>query len=75
MSLNYSKTMNLALNYLYKVFLRPFPHIQLTPVTTKEIIEIIKFMWLRLVKISLAFIKPPLTHICNKPLSTGIYPT
>jgi hypothetical protein len=35
-------TMNFALNYLYQVFTRPFPHIKLTPVSTKEISEIIK---------------------------------
>ena len=37
MPVNNSVTMNLVLNYLYKVFIRPFPHIILTPVTTKEI--------------------------------------
>ena len=39
-----SMTMNFALIYLYQVFTRPFPHIQLTPVSTKEISEIIKFL-------------------------------
>jgi hypothetical protein len=34
-------TMNLALIYLYKVFIRPFQFIQLTPITTTEISEII----------------------------------
>jgi len=42
MPVNNSMTMNIAINYLYKVFIRPFPHIKLTPVTTKEISEIIK---------------------------------
>jgi hypothetical protein len=42
MPVNNSVTMNLALNYLYKVFISPFPDIKLTPVTTKEISEIIK---------------------------------
>ena len=41
-SVNNSMTMNLALNYLYKVFVRPFPHIPLTSLTTKEISVIIK---------------------------------
>jgi hypothetical protein len=40
-SVNNLLTMNLALNYLHKVFIRPFPCIQLAPVTTKEISEII----------------------------------
>jgi len=42
MPVSNSLTMNLALNYLCKVFIRPFPHIKLMPVTTKEISEIIK---------------------------------
>jgi hypothetical protein len=33
MSVNNSMTMNSALNYLYQVFTRPFPHIELTPVS------------------------------------------
>jgi len=86
MPVNNSVTMNLALNYLYKVFIRPFPHIKLTPVTTKEISEIIKSLkWknshgydkipVRILKISLPFIISPLTYICNKSLCTGIFPT
>ena len=31
-----------ALNYLYKGYAKPFPQIKLTPVSTKEICEIIK---------------------------------
>jgi hypothetical protein len=34
--------MNLALNSLYKAFIRPFPHIKLTHVTSKEVSEIIE---------------------------------
>ena len=30
-----------ALNYLYKVYAKPFPQIKLTPASTKEICEII----------------------------------
>ena len=84
MPVNNSVTMNLALNYLYKVFIRPFPHIKWTPVTTKEISEIIKSLkWknshgydeirVRILKISLPFIISPLAYICNKS-STGIFP-
>jgi len=86
MPVNNSVTMNLALNYLHKVFIRPFPHIKLTPVTTKEISEIIKSLkWknshgyddipVRILKISLPFIISPLTYISNKSLCTGIFPT
>jgi hypothetical protein len=42
MPVNNSVIMNLAINYLYKVFIRLFPHTKLTPVTTKDISEIIK---------------------------------
>jgi hypothetical protein len=74
MPVNNSLTMNLALHYLYKVFIRLFPHIKLTPVTTKEISEIIKSLkWknshgydeipVRILKISLPFIISPLTYM------------
>jgi hypothetical protein len=74
MPANTSVTMNLALNYLYKVFIRPFLHIKLKPVTTKEISEIIKSLkWknshgydetpVRILKISLPFSISPITHI------------
>ena len=33
-------TMSSALNYLYQVFTRPFTHIKLTPISTREISEI-----------------------------------
>jgi hypothetical protein len=66
--------MDLELNYLHKVFIRPFPCIQLAPVTTKEICEIIKSLkWknshaydeipMRILKISLPFIISPLKYI------------
>jgi len=42
MSVNNSVTTNCALNYLYQVFTRSSPDIKLTPVSTKEISEIIK---------------------------------
>jgi Notch-like protein len=78
--------MDLALTYLYKVFIRPFPCIQSAPVTTTEISEIIKSLkWknshgyneipMRILKISFPFIISPLTYICNKSLSTGLFPT
>jgi hypothetical protein len=59
--------MNLALSYVLKVFITPFPCIQLAPVTTKEISGITKSLkWknshgynnipMRILKISLPFI-------------------
>jgi hypothetical protein len=86
MSVNNSMTVNSALNYLYQVFTRPFPHIKLTPISTREISEIIKSLkWknshgyeeipIEILKISLPFIISPFTYIRNKLLSTGIFPT
>ena len=73
MSVNNSMTMNAALNYIYQVFTRPFPHIKLTPVSTREISEIIKSLkWknahgydeipTKILKISLSFTISPQTH-------------
>jgi hypothetical protein len=73
------------LSYLHQVFIRPFQSIKLTPVSTKEISEIIKSLkWknshgyndipIKILKISLPFIVSPLTYICNR-MSTGIFPT
>jgi len=67
MSVNNSMTMNATLNYFYQVLTRPFPHIKLTPVSTREISEIIKSLkWknahgydeipIKILKISLPFI-------------------
>jgi len=74
--------MNSALNYLYKLFTRLFPHIKLTRVSTKEIIEIIKSLkWkishgynevpTKILKINLPFIISPLTYIyvISRPLA------
>jgi hypothetical protein len=82
MSVDNSMTMNLSLNYLYQVFIRLFPRIKSTPVCTKEISEIIKSLkWknshgydeipIKILKIIIS----PLTYICNKSLSTGIFRT
>jgi hypothetical protein len=73
-------------NSIFNYRVRPFPCIQLAPVTTKAISEIIKSLkWknshgydeipMRILKISLPFIQSPLTYICNKSLSTGLFPT
>jgi hypothetical protein len=78
-------TLDPALNYLYEVFIGPFPCMQLAPVTSKEIKEIIKSLkWknshtydeipMRVLKISLPFIISPVIYICNKSISTGLFP-
>jgi hypothetical protein len=91
MSANNSVNINVAskaahpLSYLYQVFIRPFPNITLTPVSTKEVSGIIKSLkWknlhgydeisIKILKISLPFIISPLTYICNRS-STGTFPT
>jgi hypothetical protein len=82
----YTLTLDPALNYLYKVFIGPFPCIQLAPVTSKEIKEMIKSLKcknphgydeipMRVLKISLPFIISPITYVCNKSISTGLFPT
>ena len=73
------------LHYLTQAFKHPFPSLNLRSVSTKEIEEIIKFLkpknssgydgiTTKLIKISTSFISSPLTYICNKSLSSGIFP-
>jgi hypothetical protein len=74
-----------ALNYLLKVFKNPFPNINMMPVTNKEIKDIVKSLkWKssqgyeipqNILKLSLLFILSPLTYMCNKSLSLGIFRT
>jgi len=74
------------LNYLHQVVIRPFPSMNLTPVSTKEVSKIIESLkWknshgydktpIKIIKTSLPYIISPLTHICNRSLSTGNFPT
>jgi len=80
MSVNNSKTMNRALNYIFQMFIRLFPHIKLTPLSTKEISEIIKSLkWknshgydeipIKILKVSLPFIISPLIYVVSCPLA------
>jgi hypothetical protein len=73
------------LHFLTQSFKHPFPNIKLKYVSTKEIEKIIKLLKpknsfgydgisTKLIKISSSFISSPLTHICNKSLSSGIFP-
>jgi len=66
-------------------FKNPFPNINLKSVSTKEVKNKIKSLKpknssgcegisTKLIKISSPFISSPLTHICNKSLSSGIFP-
>jgi Notch-like protein len=75
-----------ALKFLSDVFKFPFPNIHMTPVTNKETNkDIVKSLKLKysygyieipqhILKISLPFILSPLTYMCNKSLSLGVFP-
>jgi len=73
------------LHYLTPSFKNPFPNINLKSVSTKEIKNIIKSLKpknslgydgisTKLLKISSPFIVSPLTHICNKSISSETFP-
>jgi len=75
-----------ALNNLYSVFNKPFPQFNMTPVNAKEIKDIIKTLkWkssygydeipLQILKISAPYIISPLIYLCNKSMTTGIFPS
>jgi hypothetical protein len=75
-----------ALNYLYSVFNKPFPQLNMAPVNAKEIKYIIRTLkWkssygydeipLKILKISTPYITSPLIYLCNKSMTTGIFPT
>jgi len=78
---NSSITENLNL-----VFNRPFEQINLTPITAQEIKKIIRSLkWKtssgyaeippKLLKVSLPYIISPLIYLCNKPLTSGRFPS
>jgi hypothetical protein len=73
----------IPLHYLMQSFKNPLPNINLK--STKEVENMIKSLKpknssgydgisTKLLKISFLFISSPLTHICNKSLSSGIFP-
>ena len=73
------------LHYLTQSFKNPFPKVKLKSISTKEIENIIKLLKpknssgyegisTKLIKLSSLFISSPLTYICNKSLSSGIFP-
>ena len=73
--------------YLSKAFNQPFPTINLLKgVSSKEIEDIMKSLKIKnshgyvgirtkLLKLSMHYISSPLTYICNRMLSSGIFPT
>jgi hypothetical protein len=74
------------MDYLYTSFLQLFPILILKKTNCNEIEEIIRLMkpkaahgcdgiTANLIKASAPFISSPLAYICNKSLSTGIYPS
>ena len=76
---------NTPLHYLIQSYKIPFPDINLKSVSTNEIENIIKSLKQKnssgydeisskLLKFSSPFIVSPLTHICNRSISTGIFP-
>jgi hypothetical protein len=75
-----------SLNYLKQIFTRPYPSINLTPKTAKEITDIVKSLKsknshgydeisTKVLKLSLPYIISPLIYICKKSLLRGIFPT
>jgi hypothetical protein len=74
------------LNYLSQAFTTPLPKIKFNYTAAKEIEKIIKSLRsqnsnrydeisVRILKISMPFISSPLTHICNRSLTTGVFPS
>jgi len=74
-----------AINNLFSIYRETFPQIQVTPITIKEIKDIIKSLPpnnssgydeipLRILKISMPFITSPLKYLGNKAISKGSFP-
>jgi hypothetical protein len=82
---NFNSSKNSLLSYLYSAFKQPFTNIKLKYTTINEIEKIIKELknknsygydeiTTKILKISSPFIVSPLTYICNRMLSTRIFP-
>jgi hypothetical protein len=74
------------LKYMSQAFVNPFPKINFKHTTSKEVERIIgslkpKFsngydeISVKILKISEPFISSPLSYICNRSFSTGVFPT
>ena len=75
-----------SVHYLYKNSKLPYPDMKTNYTTPKEIEKIIQSLKVKnshgydgiptkILKISTPFITSPLTYICNKSLSSGIFPS
>ena len=82
---NYNPNNTTPLHYLLQAFKTPFPNFHFKHISTKEVENIIKSLKpknssgydgisTKLLKVSSAFIISPLTYICNKSISSGIFP-
>ena len=86
LSKNHGKTsVNQSLINLHRIFKHPLSHMTLTPTTFNEISKIIKSLKnksssgydeipLKILKVSIPFIKSPLTYIINKSITNDIFP-
>jgi len=74
------------LSYLSRAFNQPFPTINPKCVSSKKIENITKSLKIKnsrgydgisknILKLSIHYISSPLTYICNRILSSGIFPT
>jgi hypothetical protein len=74
------------LHYLLQLLSNPFPNVKFSNTSTQEIERIINSLQsksshgydeilIKILKVSAPFISSPLNYICNKSLSTGIFPT
>jgi len=74
------------ISYLSRAFNQPFPTINPKCVSSKEIEDITKSLKIKnshgydgistkILKLSIHYISSPLTYICNRILSSGIFPT
>jgi hypothetical protein len=82
---NKERNVNTAKLLLTRSFKNPFPTLKPSPVSTKQIKNIIRSIKTKnyhgydkfpakILKISASYISSPLTHICNKSLSLGYFP-
>jgi hypothetical protein len=74
-----------VISFLKEAFPRKFPHTKTIPVTETEIKIVIHSLKAKnssgydritskIIKVCASLISHPLTHICNHPLFTGIFP-
>ena len=73
-------------SHLSRAFNQPFPTINIKRVSSKEIEDITKSLKIKnshgydgisrkILKVSIHYISSPLTYMCNRMLSFGIFPT